>query len=41
MFNITTLKDLLKNSEKLYKHNTAFYLKDKGKAIYSVTYEQF
>lgn len=41
MDNITTLKDLLKNSEKLYKHNTAFYLKDKGKAIYSVTYEQF
>lgn len=41
MDNITTLKDLLKSSEKLYKHNTAFYLKDKGKAIYSVTYEQF
>ncbi len=41
MDNITTLKELLINSEKLYKDNTAFYLKDKGKAIYSVTYEQF
>lgn len=41
MNNFGTLKELLVNSERIYKNNTAFYLKDKGKAIYSVTYEQF
>ena len=41
MDNITTLKQLLINSEKNYKNNTAFYLKDKGRAIYQLTYEQF
>lgn len=36
-----TLKELLINSESKYQNNTAFYLKDKGNAIYTVTYKQF
>ena len=36
-----TLKELLTNSERKYSKNTAFYLKDKGGAIYEVTYEKF
>ena len=41
MENFTTLKELLINSEKQYQNNTAFYLKDKGNAIYPVTYKMF
>ena len=41
MDDFCTLKQLLINSAQLYKNNTAFYLKDKGKAIYKVTYEKF
>ena len=41
MENFTTLKELLISSEKQHRHKTAFYLKDKGNAIYEVTYEQF
>ncbi|MBO7320150.1 MAG: AMP-binding protein, partial [Clostridia bacterium] len=36
-----TLKELLTISERKYSKNTAFYLKDKGGAIYEVTYEKF
>ena len=41
MDNFNTLKDLLKVSENCYRNNTAFYLKDKGNAIYGVTYSRF
>lgn len=41
MDNINTLKELLTVSEKKYRNNTAFYLKDMGGAIYQVTYEKF
>ena len=41
MDSISTLKELLSESERKYKGNTAFYLKDKGGAIYEVTYEKF
>ena len=41
MENINTLKALLYDSEKKYRNNTAFYLKDSGGAIYEVTYEKF
>lgn len=41
MDNFNTLKDLLKVSENRYRNNTAFYLKDKGDAIYGVTYGRF
>ena len=41
MENFTTLKELLISSEKRHKNKTAFLLKDKGNAIYSVTYEKF
>ena len=36
-----TLKELLTISKRKYSKNTAFYLKDKGGAIYEVTYEKF
>ena len=41
MDKMNTLKELLICSEKNYRNNTAFYLKDKGGAIYEVTYEKF
>ena len=41
MGNINTLKALLYESEKKYRSNTAFFLKDTGGAIYGVTYEKF
>lgn len=41
MENFTTLKELLISSEKRHRNKTAFLLKDKGNAIYSVTYENF
>ena len=41
MDNIDTLKSLLYESERKYRNNTAFYLKDSGGAIYEVTYEKF
>lgn len=41
MDKINTLKELLISSENKYKGNTAFYLKDKGGAIYGVSYEKF
>lgn len=41
MDNINTLKSLLYESERKYRNNTAFYLKDSGGAIYEVTYEKF
>ncbi len=41
MENFTTLKELLTASEKLHKNNTAFYLKDKGNAIYGISYGRF
>lgn len=41
MENINTLKALLYESEKKYRTNTAFFLKDSGGAIYEVTYEKF
>ncbi len=41
MDKINTLKELLSVSEKKYKSHTAFYLKDKGGAIYEVSYESF
>ncbi len=41
MESFATLREMLINSERNYKNNTAFYLKDKGNAIYTVTYEDF
>ena len=41
MENINTLKALLYESEKKYRSNTAFLLKDTGGAIYEITYEKF
>ena len=41
MENFTTLKELLNFSEDRYKNNTAFYLKDKGNAIYGISYARF
>ena len=41
MVKTNTLKDLLIHSERNFRNNTAFYLKDKGGAIYSLTYEKF
>ena len=41
MDKVNTLKELLISSEKNYSKNTAFYLKDKGGAIFEVTYEKF
>ena len=41
MENINTLKALLYESEKKYRNNTVFLLKDMGGAIYEVTYEKF
>lgn len=41
MVKTNTLKDLLTHSERNFRSNTAFYLKDKGGAIYSLTYEKF
>ncbi len=41
MVKTNTLKELLSHSERNFRNNTAFYLKDKGGAIYSQTYENF
>ena len=41
MVKTNTLKELLIRSERNYRNNTAFYLKDKGGAIYPLTYEKF
>lgn len=41
MDNINTLKELLLESEKKFRNNTAFYLKDRGGAIYEVNYAKF
>ncbi len=41
MDKINTLKELLTVSGHKYKNNTAFFLKDKGGAIYEVSYENF
>ena len=41
MIKTNTLKELLLHSERNYRSNTAFYLKDKGGAIYPLTYEKF
>ena len=41
MENFTTLKELLISSEKQYGNNIAFYLKDKGNAIYGISYSRF
>ena len=41
MDKINTLKELLTVSTNKYRNNTAFYLKDKGGAIYELSYENF
>ncbi len=41
MDKVNTLKELLITSERNYRDNAAFLLKDKGGAIYEVTYEKF
>ena len=41
MVKANTLKELLSHSERNFRNNTAFHLKDKGGAIYPLTYEKF
>ena len=41
MDKVNTLKELLITSERNYRDNAAFLLKDKGGAIYEVTYKKF
>lgn len=41
MVKTNTLRELLSRSEKNFRNNNAFYLKDKGGAVYPVTYEKF
>lgn len=41
MVKTNTLKELLLHSERNFRNNAAFYLKDKGGAIYTLTYEKF
>ena len=41
MVKTNTLKELLAHSERNFRNNTAFYLKDKDGAIYPLTYEKF
>lgn len=41
MENFSTLKELLRAGESRFRNNTAFYLKDKGNAIYGISYEKF
>lgn len=41
MVKTNTLKELLSHSERNFRSNTAFYLKDKGGAICPLTYEKF
>jgi hypothetical protein len=41
MENFSTLKELLRTGESRFRNNTAFYLKDKGNAVYGISYEKF